>query len=50
LAEIPMDGRFIIEHPTGSAEVYLETNKADQSIRGAGTIRTARKLMDGRVF
>jgi 4-oxalomesaconate tautomerase len=49
LAAIPGDGRFAIEHPTGTAEVYLDIGPAGE-VRGAGTIRTARKLMEGRVF
>jgi 4-oxalomesaconate tautomerase len=49
LAVIPADGRFAIEHPTGTAEVFLDI-APDHSVRGAGTIRTARKLMDGLVF
>lgn len=49
LAVIPADGRFVIEHPTGAAEVYLDI-APDRSVRGAGTIRTARKLMEGQVF
>ncbi len=49
LAVVPKDGRFRIEHPTGAAEVFLDIGPAGE-VRGAGTIRTARKLMDGRVF
>ncbi len=49
LAAIPADGRYLIEHPTGAAEVLIETG-ADGSVTGAGTLRTARKLFDGRVF
>lgn len=49
LATIPEDGRFLIEHPTGAAEVLIEQG-ADGSVTGAGTLRTARKLMDGLVF
>lgn len=49
LAVIPADGRFAIEHPSGAAEVYLDIGPGG-AVRGAGTIRTARKLMDGRVF
>ncbi|MCC0075072.1 MAG: 4-oxalomesaconate tautomerase [Rhodobacter sp.] len=49
LAAVPADGRFLIEHPTGAAEVLVETDAAGQ-VTGAGTLRTARKLMDGRVF
>lgn len=48
LARVPADGRFRVEHPTGVAEVYLEIR--EDRVTGAGTIRTARKLMDGRVF
>lgn len=49
LAVIPENGRFRIEHPTGAAEVLIEQDD-DGGIAGAGTLRTARKLMDGRVF
>ena len=49
LAVVPGDGRFSIEHPGGAAEVLIEQGD-DGGIKGAGTLRTARKLMDGRVF
>ena len=49
LATIPDDGRFQIEHPTGALEVFIDSD-ADGTVRGAGTIRTARKLFDGLVF
>jgi 4-oxalomesaconate tautomerase len=49
LALIPPDGRFIIEHPSGATEVILDI-APDHRVRGAGSLRTARKLMDGRVF
>ncbi|EJB07998.1 hypothetical protein Rleg9DRAFT_7025 [Rhizobium leguminosarum bv. trifolii WSM597] len=49
LANLPVDGRYRIEHPTGEMEVFLDL-AADGSVKGAGTIRTARKLFDGRVF
>jgi 4-oxalomesaconate tautomerase len=49
LAVIPSDGRFLIEHPTGAVEVFLDL-ATDGSVTGAGNIRTARKLLDGRVF
>lgn len=49
LARVPGDGRFLIEHPTGAVEVLLEVGP-DGAVRGAGTMRTARKLFDGRVF
>jgi len=49
LAEPPTDGRWRIEHPEGAAEVLLETD-AGGRVTAAGTLRTARKLFDGRVF
>lgn len=49
LAEQPKDGRYLIEHPTGVMEVFLDLAD-DGTIRGAGNIRTARKLFDGMVF
>jgi 4-oxalomesaconate tautomerase len=49
LAVIPADGHFAIEHPSGATEVLLMFD-ADRTVRGAGSNRTARKLMDGRVF
>jgi 4-oxalomesaconate tautomerase len=49
LAVVPADGRFRIEHPTGAAEVFLDRGPEGR-LRGAGTIRTARMLMEGRVF
>lgn len=49
LAHLPQDAKFLIEHPSGSAEVLIETG-ADGEITGAGVQRTARKLFDGRVF
>ncbi|MDG3041802.1 4-oxalomesaconate tautomerase [Roseicyclus marinus] len=49
LAVLPSDGPFRIEHPTGMAEVVLERG-ADGQITAAGSLRTARKLMDGLVF
>ncbi|QND47524.1 4-oxalomesaconate tautomerase [Rhizobium lusitanum] len=49
LATAPSDGRYLIEHPTGAMEVFLDIGD-DGAIRGAGTVRTARKLFDGRVF
>lgn len=49
LATSPGDGRYRIEHPTGDMEVFLDLDEAGQ-VRSAGTIRTARKLFDGRVF
>jgi 4-oxalomesaconate tautomerase len=49
LAHAPQDGRYQIEHPTGTMEVFLDLAE-DGSIRGAGTVRTARKLFDGLAF
>lgn len=49
MAVIPADGRFLIEHPTGAADVLIETD-ASGAMVAAGTMRTARKLFDGRVF
>jgi 4-oxalomesaconate tautomerase len=49
VAVLPHDSRFAIEHPTGAAEVLLERGQTGAVI-SAGTLRTARKLFDGRVF
>ncbi|MBW7922932.1 MAG: 4-oxalomesaconate tautomerase [Rubellimicrobium sp.] len=49
LARLPGDSRFAVEHPTGAAEVVLERDAAGR-VTSAGTLRTARKLMDGHVF
>lgn len=49
MAQVPADGRFRIEHPTGDLEVFLDVDDAG-NVRSAGTLRTARKLFDGRVF
>lgn len=49
LAVQPSDGRYQIEHPTGSMEVFLDIGD-DGELRGAGSVRTARKLFDGTVF
>ena len=49
LARLPADGRFLIEHPTGAAEVLLQRDPTGQVV-AAGTLRTARKLFDGLVF
>jgi 4-oxalomesaconate tautomerase len=49
LARLPEDGRFLIAHPTGAAEVLLQRD-VQGAVTAAGTLRTARKLFDGRVF
>jgi len=49
LAVLPGNGRYRVEHPTGAAEVMLERDDTG-AITAAGSLRTARKLFDGRVF
>ncbi|MBH0239950.1 4-oxalomesaconate tautomerase [Methylobrevis albus] len=49
LAVLPPDGIFRIEHPSGAAEVAIRRDPTG-AVVAAGTIRTARKLFDGRVF
>lgn len=49
MATLPKDGRFRIEHPTGAAEVFIEQDD-EGGVAAAGTLRTARKLMDGQVY
>lgn len=49
LARVPQGGVFAVEHPTGATEVLLDIDH-DGQVTGAGTLRTARKLFDGRVF
>ncbi|MDD7972425.1 4-oxalomesaconate tautomerase [Roseinatronobacter alkalisoli] len=49
LARRPEDGRYSVEHPTGAAEVLIETD-AGGTVTRAGVMRTARKILDGRVF
>jgi len=48
LAQLPKDNCYAIEHPTGAAEVLLLAD--NNQITGCGTIRTTRKIMQGRVF
>lgn len=45
----PADGCYIVEHPSGTMDVFLDIGP-DGVLRGAGNIRTARKLFDGSVF
>lgn len=45
----PSDGRYLIEHPTGAMEVLLDMDDSGR-VCGAGSVRTARKLVDGLVF
>lgn len=49
LAVLPEDGNFLIEHPTGAMDVLIEQDGSG-AVAGAGLLRTARKLMQGRVF
>ncbi len=49
LAVQPSDGRYLVEHPTGAMEVFLDI-AGDGTVRSAGSVRTARKLFDGLVF
>lgn len=49
LSRKPRDGRYLIEHPSGAVEVLLDQDPSGR-VLGAGTLRTARKLMDGVVF
>ncbi|WP_138473323.1 4-oxalomesaconate tautomerase [Poseidonocella sp. HB161398] len=49
LARLPVGATFAIEHPTGAAEVLIERD-AEGRVTAAGTLRTARKLFEGRVF
>lgn len=49
LAHLPEDQVFAVEHPSGAASVILMRD-ADGAVTGAGTVRTARKLFQGRVF
>jgi 4-oxalomesaconate tautomerase len=45
----PKGDLFSVEHPSGAAEVVLERDAAG-AVKRAGTLRTARKLFDGRVL
>ncbi len=49
LATLPKTETFGVEHPSGVAEVLLDLDK-NGNVRSAGSMRTARKLFDGRVF
>jgi 4-oxalomesaconate tautomerase len=51
MARVP-DGRrktLHVEHPTGATACVVELDEAG-AVTGAGMVRTARKLFDGRVF
>ncbi|MTH69286.1 3-methylitaconate isomerase [Agromyces bracchium] len=44
------DGRIRIRHPQGVTEVVVEQRHGSDPIRSLGVIRTARRLMEGRVY
>jgi 4-oxalomesaconate tautomerase len=53
LAAFPPSGHLVdVEHPSGhlQVEVDLDTTADPPRVRGAGLVRTARKLFDGTVF
>ncbi|CUH81209.1 4-oxalomesaconate tautomerase [Tropicibacter naphthalenivorans] len=49
LAQLPEGDTLAIEHASGAADVLLRRDAAG-TVTGAGTLRTARLLMEGRVF
>lgn len=49
VARLPEGETLAVEHPGGAAEVLLRRDEAGR-VTAAGTLRTARKLFDGRVF
>ncbi len=49
VARLPSGNAFAIEHPTGATSVLVDRD-GEGRIAGAGIVRTARKLFDGRVF
>lgn len=49
LARRPDDGQYSIEHPTGAADVLIETD-SNGTVARAGVMRTARKIFDGLLF
>jgi 4-oxalomesaconate tautomerase len=51
VASVPAGGRktLSVEHPSGETTCILDTDEAGQ-VTSAAMLRTARKLMDGRVF
>jgi len=49
VAVLPGGRTFAIEHPTGVAEILIECDPSG-AIIAAGTVRTARKLFEGRVY
>jgi 4-oxalomesaconate tautomerase len=51
MAEVPAGGRktLSVEHPSGETTCILDTDEAGQ-VTSAAMLRTARKLMDGKVY
>ncbi|SLN70977.1 4-oxalomesaconate tautomerase [Roseivivax jejudonensis] len=49
VADAVEDDDYVLEHPGGTLSLALERN-AEGGIAAAGSVRTARKLMEGRVF
>ena len=51
LASGDASGSVRIEHPSGAIDILLETSGSDMEldVLRAGVVRTARKIMDGRV-
>ncbi|MEN8918968.1 MAG: 4-oxalomesaconate tautomerase [Octadecabacter sp.] len=49
LANQPVGTTYSVAHPTGAADVLIEM-KDDGTLHRAGTLRTARKLFEGKVF
>jgi 4-oxalomesaconate tautomerase len=48
MATLPEGNVFAIEHPAGAMEIFVEHD--GPAITAVGTMRTARKLFEGRVF
>lgn len=49
IAVQPDGESFFIEHPSGSADVLIKRDGSGK-VTGAGSLRTARKLFDGKVY
>lgn len=52
MAAPTVGGRVVVEHPTGTLDAVVDLEHISGSIiaRRSGIVRTARKIMDGRVF
>lgn len=49
IAILPKEDNFLIEHPGGVADVLIKRD-SDGNVTAAGSLRTARKLFDGKVY